>query len=164
MHPELATAVSDAAPQHQVLAQHTVGSSQVVALYLADLDLAFNPLLDKQRVVLEVVAQDRLDQRRRVHTHTQQAQVGQQAFAIELGSATDCGAAQTRQGKHLLGKTIIGACPETRPIAVLAPDREHQPVQAMMEHIQEISSRVAAWLLGKCLLTIKRRQWGPGAK
>ena len=45
MHPELATAVSDAVPQNQVIAKSTIGPPQMIALRLADLDRTCNPLL-----------------------------------------------------------------------------------------------------------------------
>lgn len=83
MNAELAAAVANPFAQHCVLAKLAVEQTEPVALLLEDRDAPFDALLGEQLGVLEVVAQHRLDQGRRVSPQAEQTEVGQQTFPVQ---------------------------------------------------------------------------------
>src|SRR5690606_3570123 len=155
---ELAAAVAHALAEHGVLAEAAVGAAEAVALLVQHRHLALQALLDEKLRVLEVVAQHRLDQRRRVGAQTEQAEVGQQALPVQLLSLADLLAAQADQGEQVRREGIHRTALEAGAVAVLLPDRQQQALQAVVEQVEEVPRRVAILAVAQGLFAVERRQ------
>lgn len=164
MNAELAAAVADPFAQHRVFAKLAVEQAESVALLFEDRDAPFDTLLGDQFGMLEVVAQHRLDQGRRVRPQAEQAQVGQQAFPVQFPGLADLFPAQSDEGEQLSGERIARAALEAHPVTVLAPDRQQQPMQAVMEEIEEVPRRIALLAVAQGLFAVERRQRRTGTE
>ncbi|MCY1291406.1 hypothetical protein D9M70_405920 [compost metagenome] len=147
---ELAAAVAQGGAEHQVVTEPVVGLAEAVALFVGDVDPPLDAGFDVQFGMREVVAQHGLDQGRRMGAQAEQAEVGQQAFGVQFAGGTQRFAGQPGEGEQAMGQPVAGALFEAGVVAVLAPDRQEQALQPVVEQVEEVAHCrvVAQRLLG----------------
>src|SRR5690606_12637458 len=83
---------------------------------------------------------------------------------VEVLGGAQALAAQTDQGEQACGEQVTGAALVVRVVAVLAPDRQEQALQAVVEQVEEVAGGVAVRAIAEGLLAVEGRQRRAGTE